>query len=359
VRSARRFGIPTKLFFPLIAALVVALSGEPTAEQAPRIEALVLDVETVSRTDLDAALDLRLPDRPRLPAGNPKKRKQYALYGYVQIRRSEGGVALALILSDGRSYNRELPGEPELLPRIVASQLANLIAGIEADTLPPDEEDVPIPDAKEAAKTIEPVAVVAPPRPRAAAPQPDLGLRIGGGLLLGVPPPPPAGVAAGGGELALEFRSVHGVLAGIAVRGAARVESGFALARVRVAALGGYAFRRGDFELVAAAGLTVEPFFVQRNGGREPLARDPGDEQRASFLLGGMARVAPGFRRALSPKVAFRFGPALEIGGSAIPNRDGGVARVRTIEGTNARDLFRAGGLEVFVGLDLGLWWKV
>ena len=301
MRSARRFGIPTKLFLPLIAALVVALSGAPTRKQAPRIEALVLDVETVSRTDLDAALDLRLPDRPRMPAGNPKTRKQYALYGYVQIRRSEGGVALALILSDGRSYNRELQGEPELLPRIVASQLANLIAGIEADTLAPDEEDVAIPDATEPAKAVVPAPVVAPPRPRAAAPQPDLGLRIGGGVLLGVPPPAPAGVAAGGGEVGLEFRSVHGALAGLSVRGASRVDSGFALVRVRVAALGGYAYRRGDFELVAAAGITVEPFFVQRNGGREALARNVGDEQRAAFLLGGVARVAPGFRRTVTP----------------------------------------------------------
>ena len=263
-----------------------------------------------------------------------------ALYGYVQIRRSEGGVALALILSDGRSYNRELQGEPELLPRIVASQLANLIAGIEADTLAPDEEDVAIPDATEPAKAVVPAPVVAPPRPRAAAPQSDLGLRVGG-------------------EVGLEFRSIHGALAGLSVRGASRVDSGFALVRVRVAALGGYAYRRGDFELVAAAGITVEPFFVQRNGGREALARGVGDEQRAAFLLGGVARVAPGFRRMVTPEVAFRFGPALEIGGSAIPSADGGVARVRTIDGTSARDLFRAGGLEVFVGLDLGLWWKV
>jgi hypothetical protein len=354
------FGIPaTLLLFPPHAgalALVFAVSGEPAKEQAPRIEALVLDVETIPSAELDAALELRLPDRPRMPAGDPSARKKYELYAYVQIRPDGSGWMLAVILPGGRAYYRELEGDAELIPRIAASNLANLIAGIEADTVRPDEEDVPIPDLEPPPVVTPPP--VAPPRPPVVVPRPELGLRFGGGTVLAVPPPPRAGLAAGGGEIGLEFRSPAGALAALAVRGAARVEAGYSLARIRIAALGGYAFRRGDFELIAAAGITAEPFFLRRSGGREPLTRDVSGEQRASFLLGGVARLAPGWRRAVSPRVAFRIGPALEIGGSAIPSANGGVARIRTI-GPNARDLFRAGGLEIFAGLDLGVWWTI
>lgn len=343
-------------------ASIVALGGGPEEKQSPRIEALVLDVEAVPRTELEEALALRMPERPRMSAGDPKDRAAFELYAYVQIRPDGNGWALAVIVAGGRApegqaYYREVEGEPEMIPRILASTLANLIAGIEAETVRPDEEDVPIPDTQQAPPIV--ATTPAPAKTAAPAPRPELGVRTGGGLVLAVPPPPPSGLAAGSGEIGLELRTASGALAGIALRGAGRLRSGYGLARIRIAALAGYAFRRGDFELVAAGGLTLEPFFVRSDGGRETLVRDVGDEQRASFLLGGVARVAPGYRRALSKSVALRVGPAIEIGGSAIPSGDGGVARIRTIEGTTANDLFRAGGLEVYTGLDLGVWFTL
>ena len=344
----------------LASLLALTLSGPPEEVPAPKVEAFVLDVESISRTEFGDALELRLPDRPQLAKGDLEARSQFGLYGYVQIRPDRGTWVLALIVIDkpgakrGRAYYRDLDGEPDQIPRLAASTLANLVAGIEADTVRPDKEDVPIPveppKEDDGPKDPPPEPPPGPPPPR-----PEGGLRIGGGVVLGVGPPSPMGLSAGGIDLGFALRGVQGGLFGIGVRGAGRGNTGFGLARFRVSVLGGYSYRKGMFELVVAGGLAAEPWFVQREGSREPIRLAGAGEQRSSFLLGGFARVAPGFRKKFSDKTAFALAPVIEIGGSAVPARNGGVARVREGDQT----LFRAGGLELWGGLELGFWFEL
>ncbi|MBL4684879.1 MAG: hypothetical protein JKY37_09845, partial [Nannocystaceae bacterium] len=121
--------------------LVTVTAGPVDAP--PHIELLVLDIEGVGKAALSDALSTRLPQRRRIPSGNPAAREGVAMWGYVQLRPRRGGWTLALILSDGRGYYREVArregGED---PRLTANTLSNLIASVEEDALPADEQDV-------------------------------------------------------------------------------------------------------------------------------------------------------------------------------------------------------------------------
>jgi hypothetical protein len=54
---------------------------------------------------------------------------------------------------------------------------------------------------------------------------------------------------------------------------------------------------------------------------------------------------------------SLRIGPFVEFAGSAIPSREGGIARVRRRNDMGGLDdLFRAGGFEIAIGLLIGPW---
>jgi hypothetical protein len=72
--------------------------------------------------------------------------------------------------------------------------------------------------------------------------------------------------------------------------------------------------------------------------------------------LGGVLRVAPAWRHATRRGRSLRLAPFVELAGSALPTDDGGVARLRAQDDAGVHDLFRVGGLELAVGLELGLW---
>ena len=340
---------------PAVLALAVAIAPSAKEEEAPRIEALVIDAEGVDEAELRRGIELRLPERRlRKPGGKIAAK----LFGYVQIRPGDGDLVLALILSDGRAYYRSVPTDPDLAPRELASALANLVTGIEEERVEPDAQDVPLPVLPE--EDPPPEKIEKPPRsPSPPDPRVELGPYLGGAAILAIPPPGPAGLAAGGGSLGVDVRLRNGVTFGLGFRGAGLSSNDFGLARFRVSVGAGYVWRTGAFELVTLGALDVEPWLVLRSGERESLVGSAdGNDAPAELLLGGHVRVAPGYRAVLRPRaLALRIAPVLEIGGSAIPAGDGGIAQVRRREDDGAdRELFRAGGFELAVGLEVGLW---
>lgn len=355
-----------------LAATVLAVTAtEPTEAPVrhPRVEALVFDVEGISRSDLEQAVELRMPGRPRMPAGDPAARAQFDLYGYVQIRRARSGWTLALILSDGRALYRTLEGadadgSAALVPRLAASQLANLIGGIEEGRVAPDAEDVPVPDQVEAEPVTEPVA---PPveKPKARPPDPEdeapprfeLGPYLRGGVVLGVGSPSPSGLAAGGGSLGLLARHRNGGLLGIDIRFAGATEQDVSLMRSRVSLVGGYGFRKRHFSLLATVGLSAEPWFVREAGSRQPLVEADGRSRQTAWMVGGLVALTPGFVHEVGHRgSSIRIGPRLEVAGSAL-SYGGGVARINAAAQTNPdAAALRIGGLELGFGLEFGMW---
>lgn len=356
----------------LTATALVVVAPEPTQAPAdhPRVEALVFDVEGLSQSELDQAVELRLPGRPRMPAGDPGARAQFELYGYVQIRRARKSWTLALILSDGRALYRTLSpsdsgaGSAALVPRLAASQLANLIGGIEEGRVAPDAEDVPVPDQVEPAKpddTPLPVAerTAPPPKPAPAdrGPRFEVGPHLWGGVALGLASPSPSGMAGGGGGVGLLVRHRGGGLFGIDARFLGSTAEGVALVRSRVSLIGGYGFRKKHFSLITTAGLSAEPWFVRESGSRESLVESDGRSRRTAWMLGGLVSITPGFVYPVGRRgAAVRLGPRFEVSGSALSN-GGGVARIR--DGADTRPdaaSLRIGGLELGLGLEFGMW---
>lgn len=357
------------LGLPLMTVIAGPSSPAPTTADVradSRIELVVLDIEGVDAEAFAAAVSTRLPDRRQASPGEPAARDGVAMWGYVQVRPRSGGWTLALILSDGRGYYREVARrEGGDDPRLIANTLSNLVASVEEDALPADEEDVTIPDEAETspppATTPRPEPTPAAPKPEAPPPDPvvpafEVGPYIGGLALLAIGPPSPTGLAGGGGELGVDLRLRNGATLGGGVRGLGATSAGFGLARVRAGLHGGYSWRKGPFELIAVAGVSVEPWFVRSGGAAENLRTEGGEARSGATALGGFARIAPGYRRPLRDGLALRIAPAIGIAGSSVLGAGGGVARVRD-QGSDNALLFRVGGLELSGGIELGLWW--
>jgi hypothetical protein len=346
-----------------LSILLIALVGSspastavdipPVAAPKParrHIDALVIDASTTERDALADALRLRIGERPisdSLHARNPRAGE---LFAYVEVHpRGASSLLVRLVLSDARAYVRVIDSSADLRARELATAVANLVAGIEEDDLPPDERDVALPAVLEPAPPREPE-----PRPQVAVPVPryELGIAGGADVLLGLGPPPPAGFAAAGAHARVDARLRSGALLGLALRGLGHRRLGYGLTRLRIAIEGGYAWRRGAFELATTVGATVEPWLVTRDGGIPELAR----RRPVDVALGGLVRIAPAWRRETRGGRSIRLAPFIELAGSALPARDGGVARLRVQEQMRVRELFRVGGLELALGLELGVW---
>lgn len=373
--------------------------ADPPAVAAPpaprgRFAALALRVDGPGLEDLSAALRLRLPQTaigPELPPGcegSPCPEAPEHAFAYVRSGLpTSTRHAIGVITSDGRAFFREVDTGADPPARVLASVLANLIRSIEQGAVAPDRTDVPLPARGEApllpgeepptqeVPVPEPPAEATPeeavpediptrevpkgpasvpadrspppPRPRweiSLAPRLDVGLSLG---------PPRFGVilAAAGGGVALDVRSPGGGLVGGEVRVLGGLRNGHVLARVRLAVMGGYALRRGPFELITALGVSIEPWWVTP-------AADLAEVRGAMRpLFGGHLRVAPGLHVPLSrgPLRGLRVGPRLELAGSFLVDDGARVAGV-SLAGDSRTRLFRLGGLELHAGLELALW---
>lgn len=349
---------------PGVVAILLVLHGAPAAAptsaappvqqpvaQRHRIDALVIASDVPDRAALEDALRLRVGDRPISDALHARNPREGELFAYVEVKPKDAqSLVVRLVLSDARAYVRTLESPADLRAREIAATVANLVAGIEEDDLPPDERDVALPPVLELAPP-EP-----PPQPIAPPPLPparfDLGIVAGADAGLALGPPPPQGFAAAGAHARLDVRARNGALVAVALRGLGNRRFGYGLTRIRLAIEGGYAWRRGAFELMTTAGLTLEPWLVTR-GGKLP---DVAERKPVHVALGGLVRIAPAWRRVGPRGRAFRLAPFVELAGSAIPARNGGVARLRAQDTTGTRELFRVGGLELALGLELGVW---
>lgn len=349
------------------ACVLLGSANAPADPSSARIELLALDVEGVEVEALERALQTRLPDRARIPAGNPDARGGVRDWGYVLVRPVEKGWTLALILADGRAYYRNIPapdgGDPA---RLIASTLSNLIASVEEDALVADAQNVPVPDEvpdpdpdPELEPELEPEPTPAPlveaPPTETPAPPTEFGVTLGGLALWQLGPPRPGGFAGAGAEVSVTARRSGGLLLGGAFGGWGRSAAGYSLARLRLAAFAGYGLRRGRFELLSVAGASAQPWLVRGRNGSESL-RSGQDDRSVSAVFGGFVQTSPGvLLRAGEARV--RIGPMLRLSGAATTQGGGGIARVlqQTEDGPQA--LFRIGGLELTTGLEVTLWW--
>lgn len=362
--------------FIIAGELALASASAPagrTSDAAPRargqpVEAVLLRPKQVDGAELLDGLQLRSPQRTiAVPPWPPKPGDRFELFAVATVALEDEALCITVVLSDGRAYYRTLPTSADGAPRLAASTVANLLAAIEEDELPPDEEDVPLPPEQEQpqpqeqprsdenSKPESTPELEPEPKPR-EPPQLEVVLAGTGGVALG--PPEPAGFAGGGGGAGLELRLPTAVLISVAVRSHWHRTRELSVGRTRISLGAGYAWRRGRFELRGVIALDVEPWGVRQGGERQPVGYPDGRERRLGLQLGGHARVVPAFRVPVG-EGAFRVGPRVELGGSALA-QDSGVARLLVADDDGERSaVIRVGGLEMTAGLELGWSWSL
>jgi len=349
-------------------ALVLALAPAPRTQE---IRAVLLRPTGLEAAALLEALQLRSPQRDlAVPPWPERPAERFGLYAVATVRPEGEAIAVSVVLSDGRAYYRVLEASPSDAPRVAASAIANLLAAIEEDALPPDEEDVPLPPEQEPTPeptpTSEPKTAPAPkptpkPTPKPPAPLQPLELEAiaAGTATLAVGPPAPGGFAGGGGLLLLELRWPRGPLVSLGVRSSWHRPAPLTVGRTRISVGGGYAWRRKRFELRTTVALDVEPWGARRDGAREPVLYPDGQRRDRGLQLGGHLRLSPGWRFELRSGLALRVGPRIELAGSALAQA-AGIARLLVADAAGERSVVaRVGGLELSAGLELGLAWSL
>ena len=354
-------------------------TGVPEAPDArPRLRAVALRADGVDASAVADALRLRLAEvtvtTGALPASDPDA-PALDLFAKVEAGASSEEVRLTLVASDGRAFDRtiELAPEQDASQRAatVARTIAVLAPGIEAGTVTPDRDDVAIPsEARDECEPcpeplppaeLPPEPVVVPPEPpREDPPRLEIGpgVRLSVGTGLGAPREVDRFAGGGGSvDVALRLRSGAVVLAGarfVTRTGGDEDAPRTRVNRLRVLVAGGYAWRpaAGAFELESLAGLSVEPWWVRRDGERVSF------DEPSPPLIGGILRLAPGgvVRR---ERVALRFGAFAELALAWLPRAGAGVARVSASRNGVLTPLFRVGGPEVVFGLEARAWFGV
>lgn len=332
-------------------AATPAVDRPPGVEASSRpIDALVIDASIGDLVALEAAIRLRLADTPVTRSDRARQPRAGELFAYLEVEPQAGERStLRLTLGDARAWVRTIESPASDRTREIATTVGNLLAGIELDSIAPDLLDVPLPMPLQRSTA----AVVRPPvasKPRPAPPRLAWGLGGDAVVVLGLGPPPPAGVAAGGFALRSAVRWRRGALVVAGLRAGMRHRDDFTITRLRLDVGGGYAWHRGAFALHTTAAITAEPWFVTSSG-----AVPDGGRRPVSALVGAAVRIAPGWRVAVGRR-HLGLMPFVELAGSAVPGRGGGVARVRTGTADDPVDVFRAGGLELAAGLSVVVW---
>jgi hypothetical protein len=366
---------------PLLIVGVLALATAPAPAEAPARAAprakgqpvravLLRPPAQIDATTLLEALQLRSPQRTlAVPPWPDAPADRFGLYAVATVGLQGDAVAVTLVLSDGRAYYRTLEASPDDAPRLAASTIANLLAAIEEDELPPDEEDVPLPPEQEPApEPTPPEPKATPPKPAPkATPQPrppeprflELEAIAAGTAGVALGPPSPGGFAGGGGLLGLELRWPTGALVSLTGRSHWHRPEPLTVGRTRISLGGGYAWRRGRFELRTVLALDVEPWGVRRDGRREPVLYPDGQRRDRGLQLGGHLRLSPSWRVPLGSALALRVGPRVELAGGALAQA-AGVARLLVADAAGQPSMVaRVGGLELSAGLELGLAWSL
>lgn len=301
------------------------------------------------------------------PASQPPE--GLAVYVVLHDLAEADAWALELVTSDGRGFDRVLQMEAEWTRterrRFAAANIAQLIEGVEAGTLPPDREAAAPSQVCEVCTTPGPPEVILipgnvqvqcpdpPPEPPAPARRWRLGVWAAPTAVLGLGEPDDRSrFAGGGGLLGLVARAPSGVLILTEVRGLRASSSALdaSLGRARISLGSGAVLRAGGGELEFQGALSVEPWWLRRGG--ESVAvpgRGP--------ALGAWARVVAGAVWEWRT-TSLRVGGWTELAVSGVVGDDGvqvaGVS-LETVDGgqTTRTPTFRVGGVEVSAGLQL------
>lgn len=355
-----------------------AVASGPELTTSTRIAVAILRADGFDDLPaLERAIALRLPALTLARAGEPAPPAPTGtLRAFIELRRDGNQAQLTLILADGRAYLRELEVDADAPARPAAGALANLVAGIEDDSVAPDKQDVPLPPALAAEPTPAPVTRPEPrpepklePVPKAspppALPRWQLGplLRFAGAF--GLSPPAP-GLRGAGPGLGLDARAPSGLLLALDLQWVTRAVDRYHLQRIRVALGVGYALRRGGFELPVAALVAVEPWWL--GDGRGPVALQSPSGRPGPLLALGL-RLSPGFSAPIGARGArLRVGARAELWASG--QADAGLRRpelrlpTQTTQPTPGPTLTRSlaaglGGVELQLGLEVGVWLPV
>jgi hypothetical protein len=353
-------------------AFIAAEDGSDFVEH-PTPEApapLVVEAVGFDTVDLLDDIRLRVPDRTISSHAEPRPLEAYA---YALVTRTNGSIRLTLIRGDGDAYDRTITDTPNQSARVSASALANLLFAVEAGDLAPDRTEVEVPplpdDIQDAAAvpTIVRTATVEPtPRPSneqsvERETRHALGVELSAGPTIGLAPATAADpLSGGGGAAALLFRANQGATAFLQLRAIGLARNGHGVARIRVAAGGGYTWRRDRFELASIAAASIEPWLVRHDLASVRVLRDTGS--RARFpLLGAFLRASPGvvLRPRSSEGPVVRLGGHVEVAGSFVVD-DGARTPELGVQTANGRDaIARMGGVELSVGLDITIWLRL
>ena len=366
------------LLFAALSASIASPPAKGTGDPGARPSTTELRNADVIAEGIDGpllldAVRLRVPhvDWAAFGARRKPEDKSAALTAVVSVRvaPAQPDVAhLTIIVSDGRAFDRsiDLSGvQLDEQPRLVANNIANIVAGIEAGTIEADRDAVPLPLAPTcpecppapeppACPTVEPESAlgVSPPTPPTHA----IGVSFGLPVILGMAGPSDADRFAGlGGQLGVSARLRGGATFAIEYRLAGRRSVGeVAALRNRVALGGGYSLRRGQLELTMMLLGTVEPWLV-RIGGERAAFQNIDHEQ---ILLGLSARVAPGIRWARPERsLSVVLTPFVELSASASPTDSFSIPRI-VLPGEEASRI-RVGGIEVVTGLATQVWFDL
>lgn len=355
---------------PPAAATSPASSATPatsdTVVPVRRLRWLVLRSEGMDDTSLADNLSLRVPDTQIIEPGREQDPLAAdELGGLVQVGRKGETVSLTLVLTDGRAFDREvgdLEPDPE---RVVASELASLIAAalegrIEADRIDdetfaeqgsgPDDGD-PTGDG--------PGGDV--PNVTEAIPGLELGLRFGGSLTQGLAPTGDLDRGTyGGGHLDVDLAWPRGGTLSLGFHVGGR-STPLGVTRFRGAFGGGYRWQRGRFEWLNLARAEIEGWRLDTRAelfsGGDPVPQRPP-------LLGVALTTSPGWRsdlRTQRRKLGLRVGPRIDAAVRGALGNPSGAPRIRDERGAQIDDppgpvLARLGGFELSVGIEVELW---
>ena len=340
----------------------VEVEGFEDATFRRQLELRVPGVELLER---DAARE-----RARSDTADPAS-EEAVLYGQLSVLVREDDVAITLLLSDGRAYDRTTPPGEVADERSVATQVATLIRSA-SEGSPPDRRVEAIdlsraegPGAPEGGEKDESEAgedrdddagaalgdggdgEASDPTSRRG----ELLVHLGGGMTLGLLPAQDIDRGIyGSAQFGIDVIWPGGGLVTTDVSYLGR-GSPLGVHRARGALGGGYRWRRGAFELISAALIEVEGWWIVSD---LELRRNGLPVQGRAPLLGLRAQLRPGWRPKAAPSL--RLGASLELAGRTAFSDQSGNPRI--VSGTapteNPETLARLGGFELGLGLELG-----
>lgn len=369
---------------PLAQASAPATAPDVTLPRPAGDAPVIVRSTAVDPAALRAELRTRWPDAELLDYSTAAFTQVAGrAYVYVEVLGETVGdvpVSIAVITSDGRGYVRQAVVGEGGRARVLAVEVAGLLAAAVDEDLPPDRTDLVVPTLQQPTPPQPPVRPPlresSPPPGRASKPAPppratpeddavdealppeprgwQLGPVVDASLLLGAAPRARRGAPDFAGRAGLDVRTPFGLAVGASVRLLGDSALEYRLVRTRLDVRIGYVGRVGALEYLVSIAPTFEPWRVRANGHGLVLASSRG--RGRTVLWGAALRGAVGYAwRVPERGMRARVGLAAELAASAL--RSGAAARVR--EPVDGAPLFAIGGLEFVVGVEAALWFQV